>query len=86
MMLIKGPTLGVDIRLKYGNPDKVLSLVLHTQYLSTQYLSMFRTRNAVRRLTSLTGNVKANLTCLSKEEISSLINSSSKFCLSLSPS
>ena len=57
MMLIKGPTLGVGFRLKYGNPDKVLSLVLDTQYLST-----FRTRNAVR-LTSLTGNVEANLTC-----------------------
>ena len=57
MMLIKGPTLGVGFRLKYGNSDKVLSLVLDTQYLST-----FRTRNAVR-LTSLTGNVEANLTC-----------------------
>jgi len=127
-MLVKGPTLGVDIRLKYGNPDKVLSLVLDTQYLSTfrtrngeengnplqcsclenprdgetwwaavygvaqsrtrlkqlsSSSSSSRARNAVR-LTSLTGNVKANLTCLSKEEISSLINSSSKFCLSLS--
>ena len=78
-MLVKGPTLGVGIRLKYGNSDKVLSLVLDTHYLSA-----FRTRKVVRGLTSLTGNVKAYLTCLSKEKISPLINSSSKFCLSLS--